>query len=106
MTTQIESQTTDPQQSNGSDQGRASSRRRSPRQFSALGRKYSLLLLWALMILALWGLTGRDPLSTITPVFSQQTPLILLGLGLVITMAVGEFDLSFVGIFSLDPPIR
>jgi ribose transport system permease protein len=35
-------------------------------------------------------------------VFSQITPVIFLGLGVVITMAVGEFDLSFAGIFSIS----
>ncbi|MGH8883046.1 MAG: ABC transporter permease subunit, partial [Stackebrandtia sp.] len=35
-------------------------------------------------------------------VFSQITPVVFLGLGVVITMAVGEFDLSFAGIFSIS----
>ena len=42
--------------------------------------------------------SGPDALKA---VLGQQTPLVFLGLALVCTMAVGEFDLSFASIFGL-----
>ncbi|KAE8765761.1 ABC transporter permease [Georgenia thermotolerans] len=66
-------------------------------------QRYGLVLLWLLMI-ALFGVlvpgqvSGPDALKA---VLGQQTPLVFLGLALVCTMAVGEFDLSFASIFGL-----
>lgn len=64
---------------------------------------YSLVLLWILMILALIVFIPGDisAVNALRAVLGQQTPLIFLGLGVVITMSVGEFDLSFAGIYGI-----
>lgn len=66
-------------------------------------RRYSLVALWAVMVLALVVLVDGDvsAVNALRAVLGSQTPLVFLGLGVVITMAVGEFDLSFAGIFGL-----
>jgi ribose transport system permease protein len=66
-------------------------------------RRYSLIMLWVVMVAVLASVVpqGIDPMSAVRAVLSQQTPVIFLGLGVVITMAVGEFDLSFAGIFGI-----
>ncbi|XPP26747.1 MAG: ABC transporter permease [Leucobacter sp.] len=66
--------------------------------------RYALVLLWIVMLLILVALVPGDvsPIAALRTVFSQITPVVLLGLGVVITMAVGEFDLSFAGIFSIS----
>jgi ribose transport system permease protein len=63
--------------------------------------RYSLVMLWIVMIIILM-LTipnGVDPVVALRAVLGQMTPIIFLGLAVVITMAVGEFDLSFAAIF-------
>lgn len=63
--------------------------------------RYSLVLVWLVMALAfsiaLPGLFAQA--SVAQAVFGAQQPLVFLGLALVITLSVGEFDLSFAGIF-------
>lgn len=63
--------------------------------------RYSLVLLWILMIVALVFLVpnGVSPIAALRAVLGQMSPIIFLGLAVVITMAVGEFDLSFAAIF-------
>ena len=70
------------------------------RLWTGMLQGYSLVLLWILMILALIVFIPGDisMLNALRAVLGQQTPLIFLGLGVVITMSVGEFDLSFAGI--------
>jgi ribose transport system permease protein len=64
---------------------------------------YSLVLLWLVMILLLIVLPGRATvLDSLRAVLGQQTPIIFLGLAVVITLAVGELDLSFAAIFGLS----
>lgn len=67
-------------------------------------RRYSLVMIWVLMVAVLVAVVpdGVDPISALRAVLGQQTPVIFLGLGVVITMAVGEFDLSFAGIFGIS----
>jgi ribose transport system permease protein len=67
-------------------------------------QRYSLVLLWLLMIIVLIVAVPGDVsiVSALRAVLGQQTPLIFLGLAVVITMAVGEFDLSFAGIFGIS----
>ncbi|MFM6979818.1 MAG: ABC transporter permease [Micrococcales bacterium] len=67
-------------------------------------RRYSLLMLWVVMVAVLVVVVpdGVNPIDAMRAVLSQQTPVIFLGLGVVITMAVGEFDLSFAGIFGIS----
>ncbi|WP_127817959.1 ABC transporter permease [Microbacterium sp. CPCC 204701] len=65
--------------------------------------RYSLVILWVLMLLAITAMAPEiAPVSILRTVLSQITPVILLGLGVVIAMAVGEFDLSFAGIFGIS----
>ena len=66
--------------------------------------RYALVLLWIVMLLVLLAFVPGDvsPINAMRTVFSQITPVVFLGLGVVITMAVGEFDLSFAGIFSIS----
>lgn len=66
--------------------------------------RYSLILLWVIMVIVLMVMVpgNVDPLVALRAVLGQQTPLIFLGLGVVITMAVGEFDLSFAAIFGIS----
>jgi ribose transport system permease protein len=64
---------------------------------------YSLILLWVVMILFLIVLPGHATfLNAMRAVLGQQTPIIFLGLAVVITLAVGELDLSFAAIFGLS----
>ncbi|MBL5972243.1 MAG: ABC transporter permease [Candidatus Leucobacter sulfamidivorax] len=66
--------------------------------------RYGLVLLWIVMLLVLVALIPGDvsPVAAMRTVFSQITPVVFLGLGVVITMSVGEFDMSFAGIFSIS----
>ncbi|MCK6210446.1 ABC transporter permease [Georgenia sp. EYE_87] len=66
-------------------------------------QRYSLVLLWLLMI-ALFTVLLPGEVSgseALRAVLGSQTPLVFLGLAVVTTMAVGEFDLSFASIFGL-----
>jgi ribose transport system permease protein len=71
--------------------------------FNILSR-YALVILWIIMLVVLLALVPGDvsAFNAMRTVFSQITPVIFLALGVVITMAVGEFDLSFAGIFSIS----
>ncbi len=63
--------------------------------------RYSLVLVWLVMagIFSML-LPGQFATADVAKaIFGSQTPLVFLGLGLVITLAVGEFDLSFAAIF-------
>jgi ribose transport system permease protein len=66
--------------------------------------RYSLVMLWIVMIVVLMLVipTGIDPVVALRAVLGQMTPIIFLGLAVVITMAVGEFDLSFAAIFGFS----
>lgn len=63
--------------------------------------RYSLVMLWIVMVVVLVLVipNGVDPIVAMRAVLGQMTPIIFLGLAVVITMAVGEFDLSFAAIF-------
>jgi len=63
--------------------------------------RYSLVILWIVMlaILVVAIPDGINPLTAMRAVLGQISPIIFLGLAVVITMAVGEFDLSFAAIF-------
>lgn len=63
--------------------------------------RYSLVLLWALMVGILIAVVpdGVSAIAALRAVLGQMSPIIFLGLAVVITMAVGEFDLSFASIF-------
>lgn len=75
--------------------------RRGP-SLGALAQRYSLLVLWVAMG-ALFFLLADVPLSNfLQGIFARQTPLVFLGMAVVLTMAVGEFDLSFPSIYALS----
>lgn len=80
----------------------------APSRFQRIGadlfRRYSLILIWALMIAVFVVIvpSGIDPMSATRAVLGSQTPLVFLGLAVVTTMAVGEFDLSFAYFFALS----
>lgn len=63
--------------------------------------RYGLVLIWLLMGTAFF-LAADVPLSNfLQGIFARQTPLVFLGMALVGTMAVGEFDLSFPSVYGL-----
>lgn len=66
-------------------------------------QRYSLVILWVLMIVLFAVLlpNGLDLGQAGRAVLGQQTPVVFLGLATVITLAVGEFDLSFAWIYGL-----
>ncbi|NLB46414.1 MAG: ABC transporter permease [Microbacteriaceae bacterium] len=66
-------------------------------------QRYSLVLIWALMLLffIIALPNGLDLGLAARAVLGQQTPVIFLGLAVVILMSVGEFDLSFASIYGL-----
>ena len=66
--------------------------------------RYSLVMLWIVMVIVLMLVipSGIDPIVALRAVLGQMTPIIFLGLAVVITMAVGEFDLSFAAIFGFS----
>ena len=63
--------------------------------------RYSLVMLWIVMVVVLMLVipSGIDPVVALRAVLGQMSPIIFLGMAVVITMAVGEFDLSFAAIF-------
>lgn len=70
--------------------------------FEQLAQRYSLLLIWLLMG-ALFFVLADVPIGNyLQGIFARQTPLVFLGMALVATMSVGEFDLSFPSIFGLS----
>lgn len=75
--------------------------RRRP-TLGSLAQRYSLLVIWIAMG-TLFFLLADVPLSNfLQGIFARQTPLVFLGMAVVLTMAVGEFDLSFPSIYALS----
>lgn len=75
--------------------------RRGP-SLGDLAQRYSLLVLWLAMG-AFFFFMADVPLSNfLQGIFARQTPLVFLGMAVVGTMAVGEFDLSFPSIYGLS----
>ena len=69
--------------------------------FGRIAQRYSLLALWLVMG-AVFFLLADVPLSNfLQGIFARQTPLVFLGMAVVATMAVGEFDLSFPAVYGL-----
>lgn len=66
-------------------------------------QRYGLVILWVLMIVLFAVLlpSGLDLGQAGRAVLGQQTPVVFLGLATVITLAVGEFDLSFAWVYGL-----
>jgi ribose transport system permease protein len=75
---------------------------RSRVAFGRLAQRFSLILIWLLMG-AVFFVLADVPLSNfLQGIFARQTPLVFLGMAVVATMAVGEFDLSFPSIYALS----
>lgn len=72
--------------------------RRRRGRTSVLGwvNRYALVLIWALLALALAGITPDKFLQSITfnTIFGTQSVLVVLTLALMLPLAVGDFDLS------------
>ena len=66
--------------------------------------RYSLVIIWVIMVAVLVAVVpdGVSPVAAMRAVLGQMSPIIFLGLAAVITMAVGEFDLSFAAIFGFS----
>ncbi|MER6234417.1 ABC transporter permease, partial [Streptomyces sp. NPDC001616] len=66
-------------------------------------QRYSLVLLWIIMVVLFLVLlpTSVDLGNASRAVLGQQTPVVFLGLAVITTIAVGEFDLSFAFIYGL-----
>ena len=75
--------------------------RRGP-SFGQLAQRYSLIALWVVMALVFFLLADVPLANFLQGIFARQTPLVFLGIGVVLTMAVGEFDLSFASIYALS----
>lgn len=78
----------------------ATSRRGTP--IGRIAQRWSLLAL-GLAMGALFFVLADVPLSNfLQGIFARQTPLVFLGMAVVGTMAVGEFDLSFPSVYALS----
>jgi ribose transport system permease protein len=67
-----------------------------------LAQRFSLIAIWLLMG-TIFFILADVPLSNfLQGIFARQTPLVFLGMAVVATMAVGEFDLSFPSIYALS----
>lgn len=86
-------------------QGTGTASARAARRGLSLGhlaQRYSLVVLWLAMG-AFFFLLADVPLGNfLQGIFARQTPLVFLGMAVVATMAVGEFDLSFPSIYGLS----
>ena len=83
--------------------GASAPRRRPAPAWGALLSKYALVLLWLLMIgaFALVLPAGVSMGNAMQAILGSLTPLVFLGMAVVATMSVGEFDLSFASIYGL-----
>jgi len=63
--------------------------------------RYGLVLIWVVMGAVFFLLADVPMGNYLQGIFAKQTPLVFLGMGLVATMAVGEFDLSFPSVYAL-----
>ncbi len=84
-----------------SEAGEASTSRRRP-ALGALAQRYSLLGLWLVMGGVFFVLADVPLSNFLQGILARQTPLVFLGMAVVGTMAVGEFDLSFPSIYGLS----
>ena len=68
-----------------------------------LASRFAVVGVWVLFIVVFGALRPSEFLTTtnFTSMFSTQAPLVLLSLSLVVTLTVGEFDLSIAGSFGL-----
>jgi ribose transport system permease protein len=66
--------------------------------------RYALIVVWIALAALLAALVGKDFFTsgTLTTIFGTQQPLVFLSMALVITLAIGEFDLSVASIMGLS----
>ena len=77
----------------------------APTRGIALGRaaqRFSLIVIWLIMGAVFFALADVPLSNFLQGIFARQTPLVFLGMAVVATMAVGEFDLSFPSIYALS----
>lgn len=67
-----------------------------------LAQRFSLVVIWLLMGTVFFVLADVPLSNFLQGIFARQTPLVFLGMAVVATMAVGEFDLSFPSIYALS----
>jgi len=69
--------------------------------------RYALIGVWVALAVLLSALVGGAFLSsgTLTTILGTQQPLVFLGMALVITLAIGEFDLSIASMLGLSATI-
>lgn len=69
---------------------------------AALGSKYGLIIIWALVVLgfSLFGPSGFASWSNMQTIFGSQSVVLILALGLCIALNAGEVDLSIAGVMS------
>ena len=72
------------------------------RSSAHLAQRYSLLVLWVVMGAVFFALADVPLSNFLQGIFARQTPLVFLGMAVVATMAVGEFDLSFPSVYALS----
>lgn len=75
---------------------------RSRASFGHLAQRFSLIVIWLLMGTIFFVLADVPLDNFLQGIFARQTPLVFLGMAVVATMAVGEFDLSFPSIYALS----
>jgi ribose transport system permease protein len=63
--------------------------------------RYGLVVIWLAMGLVFFALANVPLSNFLQGIFARQTPLVFLGMAVVGTMAVGEFDLSFPALYGL-----
>ncbi|WP_165494973.1 ABC transporter permease [Actinomadura roseirufa] len=80
------------------------SRGRTRQTFFAFAGRYGVVMAWALLIALFGVLLGSSFLavSTFQTIFGTQAVLLILSLGLLLALLVGEFDLSIVGAMSIS----
>jgi ribose transport system permease protein len=70
--------------------------------FGRLAQRFSLMVIWLVMGTIFFVLADVPLSNFLQGIFARQTPLVFLGMAVVATMAVGEFDLSFPSIYALS----
>lgn len=74
---------------------------------SSFAGRYALIAVWIALAALFAALVGGTFLTngTLTTIFGTQQPLVFLAMALVITLAIGEFDLSVASIMGLSATI-
>lgn len=65
-------------------------------------QRYGLILIWIVMAIVFFVVNDVPLDNYLRGIFARQTPLVFLGMALVSTLSVGEFDLSFPSVYGLS----